>query len=118
MRRDFSAKYLRITIHDNDFTIPLTHVADILYKIFWYEGRYPEEDEFPILKKYIKSLWFGVDNITDIIRWNKGKVGFRETHENVFDPYLEFVDYIDIPNDDNWESVYIPMFDNAEIITR
>lgn len=45
-------------------------------------------------------------------------VGFKETIEKHFEPTLEFVDYLDIPQWDNDESVYIPMFENAEIIRR
>lgn len=106
-----NAKYLRITIHDNDFTTSLEHVANTLSKIFKSEGRYPEEDELPLLKKYVKSLWFSVDNIQSIMRWNKNSVGFSENPEGIFEPVLEFVDYEDIPDWDDNSSVYIPMFD-------
>lgn len=50
--------------------------------------------------------------------WNKNSVGFKETIEKYFEPTLKFVDYLDIPDWDNGESIYIPMFENAEIITR
>lgn len=105
-------------MHDNDFTGSLIIIADILYKIFIGEGRFPEEDELPILKKYIQSLWFSLHNISSIMRWNKNSVSFKETVEKHFEPTLEFVDYLKIPDWDNDESVYIPMFENAEIIRR
>ena len=40
--------------------------------------------------------------------------------EKYFEPTLEFVDYIDIPNWDDNQSVYIPMFEveNDAIIIR
>lgn len=112
------AKYLRITMHDNDFTGSLIQLANILYEIFISEGRFPEEDELPILKKYIQSLWFSLHNINSIMRWNKNSVGFDETLEKHFEPTLKFVDYLDIPDWCNDEDVYIPMFENAEIIRR
>ena len=105
-------------MHDNDFTGSLIIITDILYEIFIGEGRFPEEDELPILKKYIQALWISLHNISSIMRWNKNSVGFKETIEKHFEPTLEFVDYLDIPDWDNDESVYIPMFENAEIIRR
>ena len=114
----YNAKYLRITMHDNDFTFALQYVAEILYKIFQDEGRYPEENELDLLKKYIEDLWFSIHNIEGIMRWNKNNVGFIESDKRLFKHKLEFVDYLDIPYDDNWESVYIPMFNNAEILVR
>ena len=90
----------------------------MLYEIFIGEGRFPEEDELPLLKKYIQPLWFSLHNLDSIMSWNKNAVGFKETIEKHFEPTLEFVDYVDIPDWDNDESVYIPMFKNAEIIRR
>ena len=114
----YISRYLRITIHDNDFTNSLEHVANTLNAVFKSEGRYPEEDELPLLKKYVQSLWFSIDNISDILRWNKTSVKFKENSEKIYEPELKFVDYLDIPEWDNYESVYIPMFDNAEILIR
>ena len=47
-----NAIYLRITMHDNDFTGSLEHVANVLYEIFKYEDRFPEEDELSLIEKY------------------------------------------------------------------
>lgn len=116
--KECAAKYLRITIHDNDFWYSLSLLADMLYEIFIRKGRFPEEDELPLLKKYIRPLWFSLHNLNSVMRWNKNSVGFKETIEEYFEPTLEFVDYVDIPDWDNDESVYIPMFEGAEIIRR
>jgi hypothetical protein len=110
-------RYLKITIHDNDFTNSLEQVAHTLNGIFSITGRYPEEDELPLLKKYIESLWFSIDNIWQIMRWNKNSVGFSENPEKIFKPVLEFVEYEDIPDWDDNSSVYIPMF-NTNILVR
>lgn len=118
MSKEYTAKYLRITMHDNDFWYSLSLLTDMLYMIFVFEGRFPGEDELPLLKKYIQPLWFSIDNISSVMRWNKNSVGFEETIEKHFEPTLQFVDYLDIPDWDNDESVYIPMFKNAEIIRR
>ena len=118
MDKEYTAKYLRITMHDNDFTQSLIQLANMLYEIFLFEGRFPEKDELPLLKNYVKHLWFSLHNISSIMRWNKNSVGLRESPESLFNPQLEFVDYIDIQDWDNDESVYIPMFKNAEIIRK
>lgn len=115
---EYTAKYLRITMHDNDFWLSLEYLSKMLYDIFISERRFQEEDELPLLKKYIQPLWFSLHNLNSIMRWNNNCVGFIETIEETFVPILEFVDYLDIPDWDNGESVYIPMFENAEIIRR
>lgn len=117
MQSKCNNRYLKITIHDNDFTNSLEQVAHTLNGIFSITGRYPEEDELPLLKKYIESLWFSIDNIWQIMRWNKNSVGFSENPEEIFNPVLEFVDYENIPDWDDSSSVYIPMF-NTNILVR
>lgn len=116
--KECAAKYLRVTIHDNDFWYSLSLLAYMLYDLFIGEGRFPEEDELPLLKKYIRPMWFSLHNLNSVMCWNKNSVGFKETIEEYFEPTLEFVDYVDIPDWDNDESVYIPMFEGAEIIRR
>ena len=118
MSKEYTAKYLRITMHDNDFWLSLEYLSKMLYDIFISERRFPEEDELSSLKKFIQPLWFSLHNLSSLMRWNKSCVGFIETIEETFVPILEFVDYLDIPDWDNGESVYIPMFENAEIIRR
>lgn len=105
-------------MHDNDFWLSLYQLSKMLYEIFLSEGRFPEEDELPLLRKYIQPLWFSLHNLNSIISWNKNSVGFTESAEKYFVPTLEFVDYINIPDWDNDESVYIPMFKNSQIIRR
>lgn len=109
-----SAKYLRITIHDNDFTISLEMISELLYETFRFEGRYPTEEDFHTLKECIKHFWFGEHMVNRLLR-----CGERDDIDiNYFEPYLQFVDYLDIPDWDNAESVYIPMFDNSEVLMR
>lgn len=118
LKEEHTARYLRVTMHDNDFWLSLEYLSKMLYDIFIFEGRFPEEDELPLLKKYIQPLWFSLHNLSSVMCWNKNSVGFKETIEKYFEPILEFVDYVDIPDWDNGESAYIPMFKNAEIIRK
>lgn len=107
-------KYLRITIRDNDFSSSLGWIGDLLYEIFWAEDNYPTEEKLPTLKEYIKRLWHSTYMIQDCMRWCPA----GEVDENYFNPHLEFVDFADIPDWDNSESIYIPMFDDAKILVR
>lgn len=107
-------KYLRVTIHDNDFSEPLRLVGDILHEIFYSEDNYPTEQHLPILKERIKYLWHSIYMTQDSMRiCSAGPVD-----ASYFEPHLEFVDSTDIPDWDNGESIYIPMFDNGNILSR
>lgn len=107
-----NAKYLRVTIHDNDFTNQLLYVGDLLHQVFADNG-YPTEQDFGILKEMIAHIWYGVHEIMGKLRFGECDLcGF-----DYFEPDLEFVDFEDIPDWDNSESIYIPMFD-GEILLR
>lgn len=43
-----NARYLKITIHDNDFTNSLIHIGYLLQQVFEFEGECPTEKDFPI----------------------------------------------------------------------
>lgn len=53
---EYTAKYLRITMHDNDFWLSLEYLSKMLYDIFISERRFPEEDELPLLKKIYTTI--------------------------------------------------------------
>lgn len=113
-----NAKYLRVTIYDNYSTFSLKRISNILYEAFQREGKYPTEENFPVIKECIKHLWFREHLTTGLILW-----GELDTIDiNYFEPHLEFVDSLDIPvwesSWDSSETVYIPMFDNAEVFFR
>ena len=109
-----NAKYLRITIHDNDFRLSLQEIGELLYEIFQMEDKYPTEENFETLKEIIMHLWFSVDMAHDLMRWGR----IDSPKMEYFKPRLEFVDYLDIPDWDNSQSIYIPMFDDSFIIMR
>lgn len=109
-----NAKYLRVTVHDNDFRVSLMLIGELIYTTFCIHGEYPTEEELPILKESIKHLWYGAHMTEVSVRWSK------ETSATLgwFEPHLEFVDYLDIPDWDNGESIYIPLFYDAEVLER
>lgn len=108
-----TAKYLRITIHDNDFTSSLEEVGILLYKMF-NQYEYPTEDQLPMISECIKQLWYSITSLDTFL--HRGHL--TNVDISYFTPILEFIDYLDIPDWDNYESIYIPMFDNADIIVR
>jgi hypothetical protein len=107
-------KYLRVTIHDNDFSMSLEWIGELLYEIFCTEDNYPTEEQLPTLKEYIKRLWHITYTIQDLMRWSRA----GDMDDGYFNPHLEFVDYVDIPDWDNHESLYIPMFDDGKVLIR
>lgn len=118
------AKYLRITMHDNDYTRHIEYVGELLKEIFEYECFWFKyglcdirEDDFPILKEMIKHVLYAVNNIIYKVSCTKRNFEYREAPLNNFECDLEFVDYLDIPEWDNNQSVYVPLFD-GEILVR
>ena len=109
-----NATYLRITIHDRDFTDSLQMIGELLYEIFQYNDNYPTEENFSILKESIKHLWLGTNMVNNLMCWGETS----DIDINYFEPDLEFVDYFNIPDWDNGESIYIPMFDDTKILCR
>ena len=108
-----NTRYLRVTIHDNDFSSSLMRVGGLLYESFQFYEKYPTEKDFLALKEAIKHLWLSIHRMQDLIRW--GNLN-NCTDMEYFNPHLEFVDVTDIPDWDNAESIYIPMFNDGEIL--
>lgn len=112
------SKYLRVTIHDNDFTSSLRIACEAFYQLCYEEDNYPDEEDFPIVREYLSHVWVGLDSLQDLLRWKGTSVEHRGSSITYLNPELSFIEFEDIPDWDNHENVYIPMFDNGEILTR
>lgn len=104
-------RYLHITISDRDFWYQMESVCNLLYDIFYYHSYYPNEEDLPILKEHMKHLLYEsycVEKLMD------KECGARRPNVGVeyFNPRMEFMLSSDIPDWDNGESYYIPMFDD------
>ena len=116
---DYKSKYLMITIHDNDFTSYFIELGKTLYNIFISEGKFPTEEDIPELKELIKHLWYSVHNIVMLMRWKNTLVEYERTDEiSYFYPDVKIMDYLDIPEWENAEDIYIPLFENGEILLK
>ena len=107
-------RYLRVTIHDNDFTSSLEQACATLYNIFQCAAHFPKEEDLFVVRGLIKALWNGTYIAEHWARWST--LNYLEA--SYLAPKLEFVEYCDIPDWDNNESVYIPMFYDSHILTR
>lgn len=110
------AKYLKVTIHDNDFTSYYHVLGETLYNIFKGYGKYPDKEDLPKIKTYINYLWWTIDNLDGIYRWKNTSVDWKENPIKIFDVDLDIVEYTNIPDWDNAESIYIPLFDESNEI--
>ncbi len=112
------ATYLVVRIGDNDFTTFAEALAKALTAMFkLYE--YPKtEADLELLKVPVARLWAALDIVNDVMK----KVDDPKwPHEpNNFDSIfyymksrisLEFVDFADLDEDDNHESICIPLFE-------
>lgn len=110
-------KYLKVTIFDNDFMDELEDVAYILYRAFYSYDKYPTEKDFPYLKKCIRNIMNSSYCIHCFARGDEN-LPDTETNDKYFTPKLFIVEEIGIPEWENYECIYIPLFDNGEIIKR
>ena len=116
-----NARYLNITIHDNDFGIELEFVAELLKSLIdffsCYESYDIEDKDLPYLKSGINYLLYGVYKIYDYFRAHNNQENTTNVSFDYFEPDLKIVDYLDIPEWDNGKSVFIPLF-KGDIIVR
>lgn len=96
-------EYLEITIHDNDFSETLSLVGKHLYQIF-------SETQFPNDEKDLESIKPLVTQLLDVTHGLYSCS--NESYMKYFDVRLKlkFVDFADIPDWNNYESIYIPLF--------
>ena len=111
-----NAKYLKVTLHDNDFTSIIEFSSMLLYELIVFFDEYASYDisdkNLSQLKDDLHHLLYTTYKIYNYLHHRECNTKF-----DYFKPDLEIVDYLDIPEWDNNESVFIPLFD-GDIITR
>lgn len=106
--------YLYISIRDNDFKFELEDVCRLLYEFFQFTDDYPEnEQDLKELKPIVQNLLYQRDQL----KRYKDK-NYPNVPVSYFKPQMKFINSLDIPDWDNGESAYIPMFDDGEVTIR
>lgn len=104
-------KYLRVTIHDNDFSTELELMGNLVKTMFDWWGHFPTEDELDMVAPLIQNLFYDTYKMNTYLRGSGGLVD-----KKYFYPTLEFIEFEDIPYDDNDESIYIPLIDGCDVL--
>lgn len=108
------AKYLKITIHDNDFTGYADILASAIKDMFKWLCWVPTTDEsLEKLKPAIANVWTGLE----MVHQESCSRQFSNFYDYIMEHIdLSIVDFENIPDSvDNYEDVYIPLFEYGEI---
>lgn len=105
------ANYLRLTIHDNDFWCTVRFVAELLNNMMAYCDMKITKEDLPEIKEYINSLLYATCSF-EHYALNREIPSY-----DYFDPDLKIVNYLDIPEWENFECAYIPLF-HGEVLYR
>ena len=112
------AKYLSISIHDNDFMNYAEIMMESIQYMFRFYDFYPNtEEDLNKLKPAIANLWNGfyMVNVASDKRKERDETKLDMFMKNID---LEIVDFTDIPEWDNYETMYIPLFKDGECIIK
>lgn len=110
-------EYLKITIFDNDFMNELEDAANILYRAFYLYNKYTTEKDFPYLERCIRNLMSNSYCIHCFVHGDEDLPN-TETNDEYFTPKLFIVKEIDIPKWENYECIYVPLFEDGDILKR
>ena len=110
-KEQYEANYLRLTIHDNDFWCTIMFVAELLNHMIDFCDMTITEEDLPEIKEYINGLLYSTCNIEHYML-NRVMPSYDS-----FDPDLKIVNYLDIPECENFECAYIPLF-HGEVIYK
>ncbi len=117
-----NAPYLVIRIGDNDFTSFAESVANALTAMF-YSYDYPKnEEDLEMLKEPIARLWASLTILNDVMKkvedrqWTATPNNFDHIFEYMKERLsLRIVDFSELPDWDNYESICIPLFETKGV---
>ncbi len=116
------APYLIVRIGDNDFTSFAESLAKALSAMF-YLHEYPKtEADLELLKVPVARLWAALDIVNDVMKKVEDPKWPNEPNnfESIFYYMkgrisLKIVDFSELPDDDNHESIIIPLFETEGV---
>ena len=110
-------KYLKITMYDNDFTSYGHEFGEYIYTMCLFEGRFFDESDIQIIKKYITLLWYSASHLHGWLRFGKhfpdttDKENLDYFTENVEVSIVDEKDLEEHKEYGNYEIIYVGMFD-------
>ena len=110
-------KYLKITMHDNDFTSYAREFGEYIYTMCLFECRFFDEEDIQIIKKYITLLWYSASHLHGWLRFGKhfpdtaDKENLDYFTENVKVSIVDEKDLEEHREYGNYEIIYVGMFD-------
>lgn len=110
------AKYLKITIHDNNYTSYIVNLAESIMNMFKQNRRKPKTDkELEKLKPAIAHIWADLDMIHHV----------GNTHQEPINIYNYIMEHLELSIEEfedipewmyNREDLYIPLFKSDEFL--
>ena len=117
MYKNKECKYLAITVHDNDFITELRLTAECIVSlpiIDLSKVSSSSSEDMDKIALSIQHILFGVYTGLGVFdKYHNNNTGVEK-----FKPDIKVIDFFDIPDDDNRQSVYIPLFNNKEYLVR
>ena len=114
-----SAKYLKISVNDSKYTKCYRAIGEALLEAFrMTDGKYPNQDDLEILKPFVCRLWSAIENISNYNSWTNASIDKRWVVDSFFENNLvmDIVELSFIPESENLDSIYIPLFDESDEI--
>ena len=102
-------KYLRITIHDNDFVRSIEIAANAIFSEYNKSYNDITEDSIPLLKESVRDIMGGIEKIKYGIHIDDGWKFDEEHWREIFTPDITIIDEYEIDDWENGEVYYIPL---------
>jgi hypothetical protein len=116
------ANYLVIRLGDNDYTTFAESLANALSAMFYLYDYPKTEADLELLKEPVARLWAALDIVNDVMKkvedpkWPNTPDNFESIFYYMKSRIsLKIVDFADLPDDDNHESICIPLFETEGV---
>lgn len=108
----WTRKWLRITVHDNDYTVFGRILGEAIQEMMFWRGEQIREDNIEEYREVIAEMWAAFqkfDNVGLVLNNDVDAEFFKASMD------MKIVDDGNIEAD-NYEAIYIPMFKYAEVV--
>lgn len=108
----WSRKWLRLTVHDNDYTGFGRILGEAIREMIFWRGEQIREDNIEEYREAIAELWEAFQKFDNVGLQLDNNIDAEFFKANMV---MKIVDDGNIEAD-NYESIYIPMFKYAEVV--